>query len=166
MTGPIDEVRNLAISKATSDLVICLDADDELEPGYVEAMLVGTGDLRYPMMRYVQDGDCVIPAPIELPKRPLAQGNYMCIGTLFPRDLFIKVGGYSSWESWEDYHLFCKLVLYGARTNLCRNAIYRAHSTKQGRCNAVKNPQALMKSILDSLKPLELSSGISLSEVH
>ena len=82
------EARNTALERVETEWVIHLDADDELEPGYVEAMSTGTADLRAPAVRHVwpkwasepevpkvraHDHDCVAEC--------LRAGNWLCIGT-------------------------------------------------------------------------------------
>lgn len=164
--GTLAEVRNHAVSKVLTDYVIMLDGDDELEQDYVKSMLESTGDIRYPMVRYVTDGDPVIPEPVELIRKPLKLGNYMVIGSMIKTSDFKRVGGFHpQFPAYEDWHLFCKLVLHGATTSLCRNAVYRVHHNKSGR-NQVSNPSFLFHRILYDLRSLEISSGISLGVIH
>lgn len=44
----LHQARNSGAALAKSEWLIFLDADDALDPGYVEAMLAGSGDLRQP----------------------------------------------------------------------------------------------------------------------
>src|SRR5436190_22016125 len=51
--------RNAGLELVESEWVVHLDADDELAPGYVEAMLAGSADVRSPMLRQIWPGDRV-----------------------------------------------------------------------------------------------------------
>jgi glycosyltransferase involved in cell wall biosynthesis len=46
--------RNAALDLVETEWVVFLDADDELEPGYIDTLAAGTADLRAPAVRYVR----------------------------------------------------------------------------------------------------------------
>ena len=48
----LSEARNFAASQVDTEWLCFLDADDELAPGYFEAMDKATGDLRAPSVCY------------------------------------------------------------------------------------------------------------------
>jgi glycosyltransferase involved in cell wall biosynthesis len=107
------DARNACLARVTTELVVFLDADDELEPGYADAMLAGTADLRAPQVRYVRarrfrasgfpkvaghHHDCTADCLVE--------GNWLVIGTCVRADLLRSVGGfwdeplYEDWSAW------------------------------------------------------------------
>ena len=141
----LSQARNFAAKQATRDWLIFLDGDDELEPGYLEAMMASPGDLVYPSVRYVPSTDT--PEPIVIPWKPLVTGNHMVIGTMMRRIDFFRVGGFSEYPAYEDWQLFLKLTYAGAERRLAEKAIYRAHVNPTGR-NYVPNAVELFHRIL------------------
>jgi GT2 family glycosyltransferase len=145
--GSLAEARNVAADRAVGDWLCFLDADDELAPGYLDAMEQAWTNLRsdsldvtdgepvallVPAIQYVTDsfrGDPTIPAWGQ----PLIDINCACIGTLVPRDLFLKVGGFREFAAYEDWDLWLRCVIAGARLVPVRDAVYVAHSTGSGR---------------------------------
>lgn len=145
------EVRNHAADLASSDVLVFLDADDELEPGYLDAMrpwteprlaLVG-GELptydEYPCLlvpsaRYVHrnrtpDRTCSIPSWGS----SLIELNCAVIGTAIPRELFLRIGGFREWPAYEDFELWIRCVRSGAILQAVPTAVYRAYSSPNGR---------------------------------
>lgn len=63
--GPIPAVQlalkraGLSLDQVRTEWVVYLDADDELEPGFLDWMADGTADLRAPAVRYVRGGNSV-----------------------------------------------------------------------------------------------------------
>lgn len=129
--GTLAEVRNSAAESATTDWLCFLDADDELEPEYLQRMAVyiaapGHGErLLAPAIRYVRDG---VPGPAGLPPfRGWPSQNVCCIGTLIRRAFFLALGGFRELASLEDYDLALRAVKTGARIQPAPRAVYRAH---------------------------------------
>jgi glycosyltransferase involved in cell wall biosynthesis len=127
------QARNDAAETTTGDYLIPLDADDELAPGYVEAILSGSADLRSPAIQYVYL-DHEEPPKLLKPKN-LRRGNYLPIGTAIRRDLFMEVGGFRDLPAWEDWDLAVRCFLRGATIEQIPEAIYRAYWSPTGRNN-------------------------------
>lgn len=157
----IHKARNSGASRATGEWLCFLDADDELESGYVDAMLNGSGDLRYPRVKYVSPGQnpAVITAQ-ELKKRHLLTGNYMVIGTMLKKKLFEKVGGFDKWESWEDWACYIKCWLAGAESQLIPEAVYRIYHNPLGRCTAGFDGQKLFMDVVAYYRPQAEALGL------
>ena len=85
----LSEARNLGAAQASTSHLIFLDADDELEDGYVQAMLSAREDLRYPSVRYVSEGEPEPPIE-EIPSRNLITGNHIVIGAMMQRKDFSR----------------------------------------------------------------------------
>ena len=136
--SPIENLayaRNSAVSSCFhSDWLIFLDADDELSPGYVEAMLAGHGDMRWPSTIGVyEDGTTDYAAVLLEPKGSLLVHNWMVIGTMIRRDKFLEVGGFRDLPILEDWDLWIRMVMAGAQAAPCPDAIYRVHVNNDGR---------------------------------
>lgn len=171
----LHDARNMGGSAVNTDWLCFLDCDDELEPGYLRAMMEAAGErnvkyaLFFPRVRYVSQfvaNKDYIPQPTTLKIKPLWRGNYMVIGTLVQRELFLEVGGFRNWEAYEDWDLWMRCVTAGAFDYLVEGAIYRATRRLQSR-NHVKNPGELCKRILSDNKTYAALMGNAgwLSEV-
>lgn len=130
----LHEARNTALAAVQTDWVIHLDADDELEPGYLDAMATGTADLRAPAVRYVKPGREQAPyVPTvsghqhECTGECLPQGNWLVVGSLVRADLVRAVGGWREFEWSEDWALWARCVKAGATVEAIPAAVYRAH---------------------------------------
>lgn len=136
----LHNARNLGLSMVTTERVVFLDADDELEPGYIEAMDAGTAGFRAPRVRYVEDGHQYRP---KMPKvaghghdctaECLPMGNWLVIGTSMPTVLAKLLGGFRDWPVYEDWDLFLRAYRSGATFEAVPQAIYRAHVRRDSR---------------------------------
>lgn len=129
----LHQARNAALEEADTEWVIYLDADDELEAGYVEAMSNGTADVRGPMVRFVRAGrermwqprvsghthDCTADC--------LPDGNWLVVGSAVRADLVRAVGGWNDFPWSEDWDLWLRCWKAGATFELVTDAVYRAH---------------------------------------
>lgn len=123
------KLRNRAAAAATGEYLIFVDADDELESNYVEAMREISSDVRVPMVR-ILGGDPYgevnqVPDAIEIERRHLLDGNYIVIGAAVRRELFLDVGGFDDHATIEDWPLWIKCWIQRASIELAPNAIYR-----------------------------------------
>lgn len=125
-------VRNELASKAKSEWLIFLDADDELEEGYVHAMRAHSKRCRYdqcllnPRVSYVRNGRPRPPSYLK--ETNLQDDNYLIVGTGIRRELFEQVGGFEDYpHGFEDWSLWAKAWKAGAKIIRCPGAIYIAH---------------------------------------
>jgi glycosyltransferase involved in cell wall biosynthesis len=121
------DARNRAAHSASADWLIFLDADDELDGRYVEAMLAVDGDLRWPSTLGVFEDGTEELEPYLMPETRLIEGNHMVIGTMIRREQFLDVGGFRELPVLEDWDLWLRLVLNGGIRRPCPQAIYRYH---------------------------------------
>lgn len=113
-----------------------LDADDELAPGYfdaIEAEILSqnrnpsrtAARLYVPRVEYVFGRKRYAP---RFPKEvPYEQGNWLVIGTVVPMWLFRQVGGFEEFPLYEDWALFARMQRLGAVPVRVPDAIYVAH---------------------------------------
>lgn len=130
----LHDARNGALEKVDTEWIIHLDADDELEPGYISAMTGASGDVRVPRVRYVRSH---ARAPALMPRVPghrhacaaecLAEGNWIVIGACTRVDLIRRVGGWRDFDLFEDYDLWARCWQAGADIQPAPGAVYRAH---------------------------------------
>ena len=141
--GVLHEVRNVGAERATGEWLCFLDADDELAPGYLEAMAFRwwwdqnrpeeppTPTLYAPAVQWCR-GEFES-TPDLLDDRDIGTINPCAVGTLISRSLFLDVGGFWSWPAWEDWCLFRRCWLVGAAIVHVPGAVYRAHVSDNGR---------------------------------
>ena len=132
----LSEARNTAVAASQTPYVFALDADNELYPNALAALLDAVrvsgaqaaysqlemhGDIRDVGEAYVWDVD------------RLSRGNYIDAMALISRESIIACGGFHQFErdGWEDFDLWCSFVDNGFRAQfvpqiLCR---YRVHGT-------------------------------------
>ena len=141
--GPINiaHARNIAATKATSEWLCFLDADDQLAPGYVQAMGKAHGDLRAPALAQVRNGQ--VGDPVSLAEREIEELNPCVIGTLIRRERFNQLGGFRNWRAWEDWDLFLRAVRAGDQIEHVPDAVYRAWVRSGSRNRSVVNPKRL-----------------------
>lgn len=134
-TATLHEARNTALAQVDTPWVIHLDADDELETSYVATMGRIVGDVRVPMVRYVQRG-----RELGRPRFPavaghshictglcLPFGNWIVVGAAVRTDLVRQVGGWRDFSWSEDWDLWLRCYLAGAVFGHALGAVYRAH---------------------------------------
>lgn len=155
----LHEARNEGAERLNSEHVVFLDADDELDEHYLEAMsraiersMIRSDHktfLYQPSTLGIVDGreDA---APVLIPQRPLHTGNFMVIGTAVQRALFRAVGGFQAWPAWEDWALWMRCGAAGAGVITVPDAIYRVHVSTNSRNAAVANDGRLFEQILAS----------------
>lgn len=127
--------RNAGLAQVETEWVVFLDADDELAPGYIEALATGSRDLRAPAVQYVTPG-----GRHQAPYVPrvaghrhdctaccLTDGNWLVIGTMAPTALLRSVGGFEPFAWSEDWALFARCYRAGATVEAIPDAVYVAH---------------------------------------
>lgn len=136
-----------AADAAKAEWLVFLDADDELAPGYVDALLAAGGDLRAPAVQYVHK-DGTADEPVLLDDRDIERMNPCVIGTMIRRNVFLRLGGFQDWPAWEDWDLFLRAVRRErAVIEHVPEAVYRAHVSTDSRNHTVPDPRGLMRRI-------------------
>lgn len=130
------EVRNAAAAETVGDWLCFLDADDELAPGYLDAMrqawMAGAittdwAPLLVPAIQYVRSWGPEAKSEIPSWDTSIYDLNCACIGTLVPRARFLAAGGFGGDPIYEDWATWLKLVAAGAQLVPVRDAVYRYH---------------------------------------
>lgn len=136
----LHEARNEGAARAMTPWLCFLDADDELEAGFLDAMAAGTADLRAPSVRYGanhQWRDAAMPRVAghehACTADCLVDGNWLVIGTLIERSRLLDVGGFRNFEWSEDWDLWLRCYLAGATVEAIPDAVYVAHVNPRSR---------------------------------
>jgi len=152
--------RNEGLGQVTTEWVTFLDADDELTPGYFEAMDRGTADLRAPSVEYVSGHRVQRPFVPKVPGHKhecsgecLLKGNWLVIGTVARTELVRGAGGFREWSVYEDWDLWLRCWVAGASVEAIPNAVYRAHvrSDSRNRAPSVQEKNRVHREIVGSV---------------
>jgi GT2 family glycosyltransferase len=156
--------RNTGLSQVDTQWVIHLDADDELEAGYLDAMAAATADVRAPAVRYVTNGTHgvasmphvaghVHPCTAEC----LPYGNWLVIGACVRAELVRRVGGWRDFTWSEDWDLWLRCHLAGATFESVPEAIYRAHARFDSRNRSLSRAKRL-----DAHRAIAQANGVAI----
>lgn len=134
---PIGPARNAAGLLASGEYLCHLDADDELAPGYLDAMETAIQSaetplttLFYPTVRYIRKNRAQ--SDLLRPIGDLRHDNFMVIGTVVGRELFQSVGGFSNYgHGYEDWSAWAKCWKAGATVTAVPQAVYVAYINPQ-----------------------------------
>lgn len=157
--------RNECVALADTEFVVHLDADDELEPDYIEALAVAEGDVRVPRVSCWRDGRRVR-GGLFMPKvwrhrhactaDCLQHGSWIVVGAAVRRQLVLDIGGWLEWDCYEDFCLFQRCWLAGAEIVPVPDAIYRQHLRDGSRNHSL--PKARMNEVHEEI---ERHNGVS-----
>jgi GT2 family glycosyltransferase len=160
--GTLHDARNGGLEQVDTQWVCHLDADDELEAGYFEAMDTGTADVRAPAVRYVRGGSAQWPAmphvaghTHDCTAQCLTQGNWLVVGAVARTALVRDVGGWRDFAWSEDWDLWLRLHLAGATFEALPAAVYRAHVRPNSR-----NRSASHATRMAAHRAIEAANGI------
>lgn len=136
VNGTVAQARNEGAQKATSEWLCFLDGDDELTDGYIDQMRAALAPraLLTPLVRYVDPSGRTQPDR-HWPEVHLSRGNWMVIGTLIERDLFLEIGGFDDLPAmggFEDWALWIKAWKAGGVPTRAA-AVYVAHVNSDSR---------------------------------
>lgn len=137
------QARNEALALVKTEWVVFLDADDELEAGYIAALAAGSADLRAPAVSYVRGSRRHAPYVPQVAGHThactaacLCEGNWLVIGTAVRAELARQVGGFKEWACYEDWCFFQRCWLAGASVEAIPMAVYLAHWRRDSRNRA------------------------------
>jgi GT2 family glycosyltransferase len=147
----LHDARNGALAQVRTEWVVHLDADDELDPAYLNAMAAGTADVRAPSVAYFRNGRWTVPGmphvwahdDHDCVAECLPYGNWLVVGAAVRAELVREVGGWRDYEWSEDWDLWLRCHLAGASFEAVPAAVYRAHVRNGSRNRSLTHEQAL-----------------------
>lgn len=143
----IHQARAHLLAAVGTPWVVFLDADDELEPGYINTMGTGFADIRVPAVRYVTADNhpgAYIPRVAghkhDCTGECLPYGNWIVIGAAVRTDVARSVG-WREWACYEDWDFWLRCWQQGATVERAPTAVYRAHVRPDSRNRAGTNQE-------------------------
>ena len=137
--------RNAAAKAANADWLCFLDADDELGPGYLQALEPWYGQevLLAPYVIYVRaDGTRTAAHIPNAGNWPYT--NDAVSGTLIRRQLFERLGGWrQEFWPWSDWELWLRAAAQGVGRIHVPEAVYVAHQSASGENARLSRSQGL-----------------------
>jgi glycosyltransferase involved in cell wall biosynthesis len=129
------QVRNTAAQEADTEWLCFLDADDELDFGYVDAMgrHANADMLLAPAVKYINPRKATAPACLPNEPGDMRRVNRCVIGTLIRRETFWAQGGFKEWPCYEDWDLFLGAHMEGVPIVYVPDAVYKAHLSRGSR---------------------------------
>lgn len=139
----VSKARNYGIAWALHPYIICLDADDTLNPE-IKDITPTTDIVAIGVQHFEARNDIQLP-PENVTLEMLKQGNVMCVTCPFKKDLWAKVGGFNEKLSGlEDYDFWVRCLKAGATVQSVRKPLlyYRIHANGRN-VEATKNYKTL-----------------------
>lgn len=133
------EARNKGADMMDTEHLIFLDADDELDPYYIEWMLTSwyldssSCSIYRPSTLGVYEDGTTDDEPVMIPRTDLKRANCIVIGAMCPSKLFFEVGGFGEWPILEDWALWRAMRAKGAAIRDVKEAVYRVHVRPESR---------------------------------
>jgi glycosyltransferase involved in cell wall biosynthesis len=124
------EARDIGIDAARYDYIICLDTQDWLYPHILGKMLnaIQDADIIYGDMTERDDGKILSPPGKNgITMEGMKKLNQLWCTSLFRKSIWKEVGGYKNGlhTSYEDYFLYNKCLMTGAKFKYIPETIYR-----------------------------------------
>ena len=139
--------RNFGIKKAKYEYIICLDADDILNPE-IKDIEPTTDIVAIGVQHFEARNDIQLP-PDNISLELLKQSNVMPVSSPFSKEIWKKVGGFDEKiKGYEDWKFWIDCLKLGATISSVRKPLlnYRIHAGGRN-VEAVKNHQELIKQI-------------------
>jgi len=136
------KARNACANLAATEWLVYLDADDELRPGYLEAMARASADLRAPVVECVKGRRRLRPYMPQVSGHRhactadcLRDGNWLLIGTAVRAEKARQIR-WREFRVYEDWDFFQRCWLAGATVEPVPAAIYRMYWRRDSRNHA------------------------------
>jgi glycosyltransferase involved in cell wall biosynthesis len=140
--------RNTGIKLAKYDYIICLDADDTINPEIRD--IIPTSDILAIGVQHFEGRNDIQLPPDNITLEQLKQNNLMPVSSPFSKKIWEKVGGFrEDLSGYEDWAYWIDCLKLGATISSIRKPLlnYRIHANSRN-VEAVRNHKELIKQII------------------
>jgi len=144
----VSNARNEGISHAKYDYIICLDADDTINPEIRD--IIPTSDILAIGVQHFEGRNDIQLPPDNITLEHLKQNNLMPVSSPFSKKIWEKVGGFrENLSGYEDWCFWIDCLKLGATISSVRKPLlnYRIHANSRN-VEAVRNHKELLKQII------------------
>ncbi len=159
--GGLASARNWGIKHATSEYIMCLDADDKLVPGAIEEHVKIMGEKTVAQCALMEFGDRHnVYTPLGANLLTLLRANSVYCNAMFPKKAWEESGGYDESETmrlgYEDWEYWIRLAALGYQfvTSDSIALRYRIHKASMTTQTTHPNHQKLYRYIYEKHKKL------------
>lgn len=147
----VSSSRNLGVAMSKYDYIVCLDADDTLNPE-IKDIELNTDITAIGVQHFEARNDTVVP-PDNISLDLILQNNQMPVSSPFSKAIWRKVGGFKTMKGYEDWDFWVRCLRAGATIRSERKPLlnYRIHAGGRN-VEAVKNHNELLKQIHENNK--------------
>lgn len=173
--GGLSSARNAGIKIATSDYIMCLDADDKLVPGAIEEhMKLIVDDMTIAQCGLMEFGErhiVMVPNP-ETSLERVMQSNTIYCNAVFSKKAWELSGGYDESETmrlgYEDWEFWINLLSKGChvKTSDMIALRYRCHSNNMTKETTHPNRYKLYDYIYNKYKDIYESKGLKIAGMN
>jgi len=172
--GGLSSARNVGIKIATSEYIMCLDADDKLVPGAIEEHIkLITDDMTIAQCALMEFGERYVinvPNPKTSLERIMRSNTIFC-NAVFPKKAWVEVGGFDESETmrlgYEDWLCWIEMMALGykVKTSDFIALRYRVHEGQMTQATSRPNRQKLYNYIYNKHKALYEEKGLLIAEI-
>jgi glycosyltransferase involved in cell wall biosynthesis len=115
----LSSARNCGIMNSNGEFILPLDADDKIDPTYIEKamMMIGSADVVYPDLQFFGDRNDRMTCNAPITRENFQRENIIPYCSLIRKSCLLECGGWRSSMiyGWEDWQLWIELLERGCR---------------------------------------------------
>ena len=163
--GSPGQTRNVGISAARGQYIVCLDADDRLHPEYLARCATALDThadaaIAYGDLQMFGDDD-TLHVPPEWDTRVELDCNFLDVVSMFRRSVWAEVGGYDTAIGYEDWDFWIAVIEHGFTGVKAPGALwyYRKHGSGVFAEHTLRDQEIKARDRAQASRPLQRPSA-------